>query len=683
MIILVLMLFFVVIGVFNLVLLFNLQGNNPVTGFVATSGAIQLFVEADIEILIESPENKTYTFELSDGDYNSDDGYYYYYLDLNVSSDQDVEEWKYSVYNDNRLVDYKVDFNSNTNVAFRLGGNLLTVYAKGVSGKWYDESVVFTIKLDKSAPILEIESEYYGCEGEKFNVNFNVSDYDEDLSVIDVIPRNFLFGKVLSAAYSPIFFAEIYSSGVLGKDKIGDHKKTVYAIDNTNLIDAEDVVFHILEVNEKPIVEDMDVYKIWKKGANITFEKSWNVFDLEDGNAFDGNLYFDLRFFDDSQFGLFYISDNGRMSYEASDISPEGSYLLKACVEDRILTGLHEDLMSICGSNGSSNTVCDEFAFTISSENRIPEFLEIKPNESEIIMIGEEMSFFNASILDYDGDALSIKWFVDGIEKQSDILLNINNSLSYNYFDKFNYTFECGVGGTHNASIFVYDGINNISFDWNISLTKVDCPVFDKEKPSGGGGGGMIYCLENWACLDWSKCQSVDISFETGTLGLDDYYSYKDKCNQIGFLNGSCGYHLRECVDTNNCSNLIYKIPKDDEIEICQFILHPSCRDGIKNCHDGFCEIGIDCGGICGECPTCSDGKKNQEEEGIDCGGPCPDRCFLENPNAVNWMIVLLFSILLVILIFIIYMFIIFGKRRKKEGQEDRTTRLRNVMGER
>jgi hypothetical protein len=52
----------------------------------------------------------------------------------------------------------------------------------------------------------------------------------------------------------------------------------------------------------------------------------------------------------------------------------------------------------------------------------------------------------------------------------------------------------------------------------------------------------------------------------------------------------------------------------------------PSCFDGIENCHDGSCEEGIDCGGPCRSCPTCSDGIQNQGEEGIDCGGPC-DPC--------------------------------------------------------
>ena len=49
-----------------------------------------------------------------------------------------------------------------------------------------------------------------------------------------------------------------------------------------------------------------------------------------------------------------------------------------------------------------------------------------------------------------------------------------------------------------------------------------------------------------------------------------------------------------------------------------------SCFDYIENCHDGDCEDGIDCGGPCMPCASCSDNKQNQGETGIDCGGPCP-----------------------------------------------------------
>ncbi|RME53783.1 hypothetical protein D6783_00880 [Candidatus Woesearchaeota archaeon] len=38
--------------------------------------------------------------------------------------------------------------------------------------------------------------------------------------------------------------------------------------------------------------------------------------------------------------------------------------------------------------------------------------------------------------------------------------------------------------------------------------------------------------------------------------------------------------------------------------------------------HNGK-EEGVDCGGPCEPCPSCTDGVRNQGEEGVDCGGPC------------------------------------------------------------
>ncbi|MFC1691007.1 LamG-like jellyroll fold domain-containing protein [Nanoarchaeota archaeon] len=53
----------------------------------------------------------------------------------------------------------------------------------------------------------------------------------------------------------------------------------------------------------------------------------------------------------------------------------------------------------------------------------------------------------------------------------------------------------------------------------------------------------------------------------------------------------------------------------------------PSCSDGKMNCHDDKCEEGTDCGGPCavgcGPAPRCNDGIKNGFETGIDCGGYC------------------------------------------------------------
>jgi len=49
----------------------------------------------------------------------------------------------------------------------------------------------------------------------------------------------------------------------------------------------------------------------------------------------------------------------------------------------------------------------------------------------------------------------------------------------------------------------------------------------------------------------------------------------------------------------------------------------PTCYDGIQNQE----ETGMDCGGPCGPCVSCSNRVQDGNEEGVDCGGSCPEPC--------------------------------------------------------
>ncbi len=674
-----LLLVFVLLAALNFNLISELVEMKSVTGLVSTTGAIKLSIAVDINILIQSPENITYEFNLSDGDYNAGDGYYYYILDLNVTSDNDAEEWRYSVYNEGDMMISQEVFAPNTHVAFRSGFNEVIVYASNVVGNWYSAGVNFTIEILESSPILNVSSKYYGCEGEKFSTYFEIIDYDGNLKSVDVLPRDLFFARIISSIRNPIFDGEFFSNGEMQKDDVGSHLKTVYAIDTSDLQDSKQVDFEILEINEIPSVENLNVFKIWMKGMDKTFSENWSVYDVEDGLSFDGNLTFDLSFANGGTFGLFDIDENGSMFFEGDQFSPPGVYPLKVCVEDNPILNLHENITEICGSNGSSNVVCDEFALTISNDSRAPEIISFEPDNINVNMTDEVYSVFNVSVFDADGDALYIVWSVDDVEIQTNISYA---DLDYHYFDLFNYSFGCGIGGQHNVSVFVDDSILNTSMIWYIDVEEVSCPVIIEGVSGGGGGGGANYCFEKWACQDWSVCQNVELSLNNGVLSLDDYYLYKDQCNQLGYMGKKCGYHIRECVDGMNCSNIIPRINKSAEAEICYFVVRPRCNDGVKNCHDGFCEIGIDCGGGCDACPTCNDGKMNQGEAGIDCGGPCPDRCGLESPNAINWLVIFLFLILFIIISFIIFMIIILFKRRKEEEEDDRDTRLKSVLNQ-
>jgi len=116
------------------------------------------------------------------------------------------------------------------------------------------------------------------------------------------------------------------------------------------------------------------------------------------------------------------------------------------------------------------------------------------------------------------------------------------------------------------------------------------------------------------------------------------------------------------------------------ESRVCYFTENPSCTDGIKNCHDGSCELLIDCGGPCATCPTCSDKIQNQGESGVDCGGPCPYACKPEAPfKAVSNVLIILSILLVLLIIYILYRLIILFKRRKEENEEYSATGERTL----
>ncbi len=109
-----------------------------------------------------------------------------------------------------------------------------------------------------------------------------------------------------------------------------------------------------------------------------------------------------------------------------------------------------------------------------------------------------------------------------------------------------------------------------------------------------------------------------------------------------------CGFQTRDCFDVNNCNST-----KEEPValQVCLYTEDPACYDGIKNCHDGSCEILVDCGGPCPPCPTCSDGIRNQGEENIDCGGPCP-ACIPEKPLVKkSYRYILIVAIILLLII--------------------------------
>lgn len=223
-------------------------------------------------------------------------------------------------------------------------------------------------------------------------------------------------------------------------------------------------------------------------------------------------------------------------------------------------------------------------SFSVVPVNHPPNITSWYPLNDTLYMDEGQSQYFNITKYDPDGTIPSSQWYLDTR------LLTGENADEYTYYASY------VSAGTHNVTVIISDGELTDSHEWTVKVRRVPPP------PSGGfspGAANPPPCVENWRCSEWSVCPFYEIQ-------------------------------TRICSDINKCGTIINK---PEEQRKCVYAPQPNCSDGIVNCHDGGCEIWIDCGGPCPACATCSDRLKNCHtmpngakvcEEGIDCGGPCP-----------------------------------------------------------
>jgi hypothetical protein len=127
----------------------------------------------------------------------------------------------------------------------------------------------------------------------------------------------------------------------------------------------------------------------------------------------------------------------------------------------------------------------------------------------------------------------------------------------------------------------------------------------------GGGGGGGGKCTPDWWCSPWSVC-TRESNRTRSCLDLNNCGSNKGKPSE-----------KESCTYVSACYNG-FQDQVEDGID-CGGPCPPcaTCSDQLLNCHHGSCEHKTDCGGPCPACPNCTDGIGNQNEIGIDCGGIC------------------------------------------------------------
>ncbi|MBA3064448.1 hypothetical protein FP803_03340, partial [Candidatus Woesearchaeota archaeon] len=311
--------------------------------------------------------------------------------------------------------------------------------------------------------------------------------------------------------------------------------------------------------------------EIWDQTDNITKYVNQDVIffanlsDTAYGNPISGtSVYCNIKF-------------NLTGSYnEPVDMSFNHSSLLYEYTRSFSSPGTFNYLVFCNDSYYNFKTISKTDNFTII--NRAPVLISIMPNETwneDTILTGRDLDDY---FMDPDGETLTYT---------STKVPNINVSID-NVTHVVTYTPQANFYGNRTVKFYAYDPHDSRAESNIVYLFVIDVPdLIPPPPPTAGGGGAGIICEELWECSEWGKCLPS-------------------------------GIQIRICKDLTDCGT---EFRKPFESMDCEYV--GTCSDLIKNCHNGLCEEGVDCGGPCKPCPTCFDGIQNQGEEGIDCGGPC------------------------------------------------------------
>jgi len=522
--------------------------------------------------------------------------------------------------------------------------------------------------------ILDVDDEIYVCENTRLSYFFNVTDengvVDEngDLSlIVDISDKDpFFITSEASLSDENIVESEIFSFEDLNKQDIeiqreGNNAWAVYpetiTANDGELSDSFDTEIIVIEVNNPPVFDiGAQTIEVYSKGDNNTFYYDLGGFLAENGEeTLTEDLVFDLEFLD-AVIGFFDIDENGVINLigdESFILSGDNSttYHLNLSVQDTGLNVLRDSVhpnIDVCydfSLTEDAQTWSDDFYLTITKENRVPEIMSYYPLNLSLEVLDTDNLYFNLSARDADWTPLDVYWYVDSVEKKKE------EGIGENDFSDFEYSFGCGVSGEHVVKALVTDGLSNVSIEWNLSVGLVACPYVPTS--SGGGGSGGLFCEEKWGCEEWSQCENFIKSIVDDKISKENELLIKERCKLFNYSEEVCGFQTRGCVDANKCHSFA---DNPGIIRECYFTENPNCGDSIKNCHEGGCEVLVDCGGPCNPCPTCSDNIKNQDETKIDCGGSC--KSCIEVPFTDNFFkSIISYSLigLLILVCFLVY----------------------------
>ncbi len=611
--------FFAILGIISMIVALNYLVPHfyTVTGKALDTENISIITKERF-INIASPEAETYYF----GDKIKPP----YILDLNVSANFVVDSWRYTLIDSKhgRIVREDIPFTPNITIEVGQWGNKLIVYAEDNEGNSANDSTEFFISVSNSAPIIEdLAPKIFVCEGSPISYSFSVKDIDEERNIgaieAYIKPQEIFY--INPTSYWPSNGESLLKfkiiSGNLNKNDAGGigagsktYERTIFVNDG-QFVDSEQIEITVIETNNPPAIQPIGVKtKILGGEKNKIIDYKVNVDDVEDGNQDSGNLVFNINF---SGQHLFDIDSQGGMKF-TPDSSHLGTHNVTVCVTDKGIINPSEKIFAVCKKYGRSITSCDDFSLTVTEENKQPTIIEYTPANLDLNVIGTDVISFSLDMYDPDGTPLDIYWYVDNELKK------YTSGFNRGGLDEFEYIFGCGISKGHVVKAEVTDGLLTDSVQWDLDVNFVECTPSVIEKGTEIVGG----CSEKWVCNTWGICQNANKSLEIGLLSEEDYKSIRRGCLIKEWEESQCGFQIRECFDLNYCNSSSSEPLK---MQDCFYIRNPSCDDDIKNCHDGDCEILVDCWGPCPPCPTCFDGIKNQGEKEIDCGGPCLRYC--------------------------------------------------------
>ncbi len=634
----------------------------------STVASVIFSLISDPTITIFEPENVTYNFTSPP-----------YTLNLSVVADMPVQTWNFSLYSqrNNQYVYQDVAFPPNITFNAVRYGNRMEVTATTSTGGRDSANVSFFVFVPNVAPyITGIVDPIYVCEDDQLVYFFNAIDEDEDFitgSISNSSGYFFVFrlGQNLNITNFVLASASLQKVAAGGINAGSFIHHTYISVSDGNLSDTIQTNITVIEINNPPILQNIGTRTIWNRGEDSTLYENADVTDTEFDFYGYGSLNYNFSITNSSkqQVNLFNVtfgpSSEYTINFTADTSTSLGNYTVRVCVNDTGILNPHPQINSRCGQSGGIQTTCDSFQLTITDQNRAPTITAYYPTNLSFNATSISNLYFNITKHDPDGTIPDAYWYVNnGLRQYNE---------GQNASDEFRFTFGCGVSGNHTIKAEITDGLLNDSVQWNVSVSLVSCPSLPPAIPGAGGGGGAgLICRPLLGCGSWDVCQNAEKSLEEGILSGVQYREIQQNCTLRGLEEERCGFQTRYCSDLNSC------LPAPlgpNEYQACLYLENPSCSDGYQNCHDGECELFVDCGGPCNPCPTCSDGERNQGEEGIDCGGPCPWKCIPETPLLKRKEVIygILIILLIVIVLIIIKLIRILRYKRAMDERRKKT----------